>query len=205
MAIPIVIAVHQALARAGIGIVLATEPEINLVGEANNAEELLALVLDLQPDVVLMERSLPGPPVEETIRQLKSLNAEIKIILLATFNNEINSPSLINAEINGLILKDEPIESFIEAIKTVMQRGTWYSRSDLEKTDNLRNSETALTCREIEVLKLVADGKKNEQIAEELGIAERTVRSHIESIMTKMQVNNRTEATTKAIRLGWIK
>ena len=205
MAISIVLAVHQALARVGLSAVLATEPEITLVGEANNAKELRALALDLQPKIVLMELCLPGPPVDETIRQLKSLNGEIKIILLATLVTEIDSPSLIRAEINGLILKDEPIESFIDVIKTVMQRGTWFSRSDQKKTENLRNSETALTCREIEVLKLVADGKKNEQIAEELGVAERTVRTHIESIITKMQVNNRTEAATKAIRLGWIK
>ena len=109
------------------------------------------------------------------------------------------------AKISGYILKDEAAEVVNQAIRTVMQGGKWFSQVIMEKMANVPNFEDALTGREFEVLKLAGEGKSNAQIGEELCITERTVRKHLENIMQKMQVNNRTEAVKTAIQMGWIK
>jgi len=205
MSIRILHADDHPLIRAGIRTTLSTEPEFIVVGEACDGNEAQAMSLDLRPDVLLLDLSMPGASAEETIRILKTACADIKIFILTAFDNDIYIRALLEAEISGYILKDEAAEVVIQAIRTVMHGGKWFSQVIMEKMANVPNFEDALTGREFEVLQLAGEGKSNAQIGEELCITERTVRKHLENIMQKMQVNNRTEAVKTAIQKGWIK
>ena len=205
MSIRILHADDHPLVRAGIRTTLSMEPEFIVVGEACDGNEAQAMCLELQPDVLLLDLCMPGPLAEETIQIVKSSCADTKIIILSAYDNDIYIRVLLEAEISGYILKDEAAEVINQAIRTVMQGGKWFSQVIMAKMANVPNFEDALTCREFEVLQLAGEGKSNAQIGEEINITERTVRKHLENIMQKMQVNNRTEAVKTAIQMGWIK
>lgn len=205
MTIRILLADDHPLIRAGIRSTLATESEFSVVGEACDGNEAQAMSLNLHPDVLLLDLSMSGPLAEETIRIVKSSCADTKIIILTAYDNEVYIRTLIEADISGYILKDEAVEVVTEAIRVVIQGRFWFSQSITAKMTDVWNSETMLTSREFEVLQLAWEGKSNTQIGEEMNITERTVRKHMENIMQKMQVNNRTEAVKTAIQLGWIK
>lgn len=205
MSIRILHADDHPLVREGIRASLSTEPEFIVVGEACDGNEAQAMCLELQPDVLLLDLCMPGPLAEETIQLVKSSCADTKIIILTAYDNEVYIRTLIEADISGYILKDEAVEVVIEAIQAVMQGRFWFSQSIAEKLTDIHTSESVLTPREFEVLQLAGEGKSNTQIGEEMNITERTVRKHMENIMQKMQVNNRTEAVKTAIQRGWIK
>ena len=205
MSIRILHADDHPLVREGIRATLSTEPEFIVMGEACDGNEAQAMCLELQPDVLLLDLCMPGPLAEETIRIVKSSWAGTKIIILTAYDDEVYIRTLIEADISGYILKDEAVEVVTEAIRTVMQGGFWFSQSITAKMTDAWNSESMLTSREFEVLQLAGEGKSNAQFGEEMNITERTVRKHMENIMQKMQVNNRTEAVRTAIQMGWIK
>lgn len=205
MSIRILHADDHPLVREGIRASLSTEPEFIVVGEACDGNEAQAMCLELQPDVLLLDLCMPGPLAEETIQIVKSSCADTKIIILTAYDNEVYIRVLLEANISGYILKDEAVGVVTEAIRTVMQGGFWFSQSITAKMTDAWNSESMLTSREFEVLQLAGEGKSNAQIGEEMNITERTVRKHMENIMQKMQVNNRTEAVKTAIQMGWIK
>ena len=205
MSIRILHADDHPLVRAGIRTTLSTEPEFIVVGGACDGNEAQTMCLELQPDVLLLDLCMPGPLAEETIQIVKSLCADTKIIILTAYDNEVYIRTLIEADISGYILKDEAVKVVIEAIQAVMQGRFWFSQSITAKMTDICNSKNILTLREFEVLQMAWEGKSNVQIGEEMNITERTVRKHMENIMQKMQVNNRTEAVRTAIQMGWIK
>lgn len=205
MSIRILHADDHPLVREGIRASLSTEPEFIVVGEACDGNEAQAMCLELQLDVLLLDLCMPGPLAEETIQIVKSSCADTKIIILTAYDNEVYIRVLLEANISGYILKDEAVGVVTEAIRTVMQGGFFFSQSITAKMTDAWNSESMLTSREFEVLQLAGEGKSNAQIGEEMNITERTVRKHMENIMQKMQVKNRTEAVKTAIQMGWIK
>jgi len=205
MTIRVVSADCHPLFRAGINTVVSTETEFIVVGEACDGEEAQTLCLELQPDVLLLDLSMPGLSAEETIRAVKSSCKNIKIIILTAYDDEGSINSLLECDIHGYILKTEPAEVMVEAIRSVMQGGFFFSQSIAEKLSDVNSTLNMLTPREFDVLLLVGEGKCNKAIAEELSITKRTVRKHMENIMQKMQAVNRTEVVTKAIHMGWIK
>jgi DNA-binding NarL/FixJ family response regulator len=205
MTVRVVSADCHPLFRAGIDASLSTNAEFIVVGEACDGNEAQAMCLELQPDVVLLDLCMPGPSAEETIRAVKSSCKNIKIIILTAYDNEGSIRSLLECDIHGYILKNEAVEVMVEAIRCVMHGGFFFSQSIAEKLSDVKSYQNMLTPREFDVLLLVGEGKCNKAIGEELSITERTVRKHMENIMQKMQVNNRTEVVTKAIHSGWIK
>jgi DNA-binding NarL/FixJ family response regulator len=204
MTIRVVSADCHPLFRAGINTVVSTETEFIVVGEACDGEEAQTLCLELQPDVLLLDLSMPGLSAEETIRAVKSSCKNIKIIILTAYDNEGYVRTLLECDIHGYILKTETAEVIVEAILSVMQGGFFFSQSVQEKMAEVQDSAVHLTSRELEVLELVREGNSNLQIGDALNISDRTVRSHLENILQKMQANNRTEAVRMAIQQGWI-
>jgi len=160
------------------------------------------------PDVLLLDLNMPGPTAFETVAYLREHCPQVKVVMLTAYDDDTYVHGLVAVGVAGYVLKDEIEEAVVRAIHTVMQGDTWFSRSVVEKLAQLANGEAppvekpALTKRELEVLKLVAQGYRNQRIAEELCISERTVRSHLRNIYDKIGVQSRTEAALWAMRQG---
>ena len=152
---------------------------------------------------------MPGPPAAETVAYLCEHCSQTKIVVLTAYRND-NYVRGVAGNIEGYVLKDEAPEVVVEAIRTVMQGGVWFSKPIVEKLSRLASGKalldekSALTKRELEVLKLVAEGYTNIQIGETLSISERTVRFHMEKILAKLGVSNRTQTVAVATQRGWI-
>lgn len=204
MSINILLAAEQPLDRLAIRLMLEAEAEFSVAGEANNGDEVLAMSLNLQPDVVILDLNSPGLAAGEIIRKLDESQFGTKIIVLAAEDDGSLEKLWMERKINGFILKDEVEDVLIKAVRSVMRGIPRFSRCDWPDMAGGENSVKALTPREREVLRLVAQGKSNREIGKELNIAERTVRSHMESILQKLRVANRVEAVMAAVKLGWI-
>jgi len=153
---------------------------------------------------------MPGPSAFKTVAFLREHCPQVKAVMLTAYDDDAYVHGLVAAGVAGYVLKDEIEEAVVRAIRAVMQGDTWFSRSVVEKLARPATSEAplaekpALTERELEVLRLLARGHTNAQIAEAMSIAERTVRFHMEKILAKLSVSNRTEAVAVATQRGWI-
>ncbi|MDQ7028849.1 MAG: response regulator transcription factor [Ardenticatenia bacterium] len=186
------------LIRAGVYSVLEEEGDIEIVGEANSTVGLEAKCAQLQPDVVLLDLRIPGPPPAEVIERLQAHHPDVHIIVLTAYDEEAYIRLAVGARISGYILKDEMPDSIVKAIRTVMEGGVWYSRAIANKLSRLirqphRLPEPVLTPREKEVLRLIAQGYSNTEIAEALNLAYQTVRNYISRIYSKLGVHSRSE------------
>jgi DNA-binding NarL/FixJ family response regulator len=203
--IRVLVADDHPLMRAGIRAQLAIEHDMILAGEAVDGHAVRQLGQELDPDVVLLDLSMPGPPVLETIAYLRQHHPKLKIIILTAYDDEAFVRGIV-PHVAGYVLKDETTEAVTRAIRTVMQGDTWFSRSVVDKLIQLNTekpfqvNEPALTKREWEVLRLLAQGCSNLQIAEMLSIAERTVRFHLRNICDKIGACSRIEAALWAAR-----
>ncbi len=187
------------LIRAGVYSVLEEEEGIDIVGEAANTVGLEAKCAELKPDVVLLDLRIPGPPPAEVIERLQTHHPHIHIIVLTAYDEEAYIRLAVGSRISGYILKDEMPDSIVKAIRTVVEGGVWYSRTIADKLSRLvrrphRLPEPDLTPRERDVLRLIAQGYSNSEIAEELGLAYQTVRNYISRIYSKLGVRSRSEA-----------
>jgi DNA-binding NarL/FixJ family response regulator len=193
--------------RVGLRAILEPEPDLTLVGEAADGDETRRLCEELAPDVLLLDLSMPGPPAAETVAYLREHCSQTKIVVLTAYSND-HYVRGVAGNIEGYVLKDEAPETVVQAIHAVMQGGVWFSKPIVEKLAQLAAGEASpdeqptLTQRELEVLRLLAQGYRNQRIAEELCISERTVRSHLRNIYDKIGVQSRTEAALWAARQG---
>jgi DNA-binding NarL/FixJ family response regulator len=205
--IKLLIADDHPLIRAGLINSLERNKEISVVGEAQDNDEAQRLVQELRPDVVLLDIRMPGPSVLTTVQFINSNFPETKTIILSAFDDEIYVRSLIPLGIAGYVLKDEVPDTLIRAITAVYCGDTWYSHKIIEilaKTNfsSSMEGEAFLTRREMEVLTQLAKGYDNVVIAENLSIAEGTVKNHIVSIYQKLGVHSRAEAVVKILESG---
>ncbi|MBG7610114.1 MAG: response regulator transcription factor [Anaerolineae bacterium] len=199
----------HSIVRKGIKATLAMIEDMELVGEAANGREAVERVATAKPDVVLMDLVMPEMDGIEAIRRIKSQHADIQILVLTTFAGEDKIFPAIKAGALGYQLKDSGPEELLEAIRQV-NRGESslhpiIARKVLaELTGPTEKPTTAdpLTAREIEVLRLVAQGMENPEIAEKLVISEATVRTHVSNIMSKLHLASRTQAALYALREG---
>jgi len=154
--------------------------------------------------------NMPSLPAFETVAYLREHCPQVKVVMLTAYDDDLYVHGLVAAGVAGYVLKDEIEEAVVRAIRTVMQGDTWFSRTVVEKLARPAPSEAppaekpALTDRELEVLRLAAQGKTNKEIAQKLGIRPRTVAFHVEKLLTKLGSSNRAEAVAKAIQCGWI-
>ncbi len=197
------------IVRRGIRAVLELEPDIELVGEAGNGVAAVAQAQALQPDVILMDLVMPNMDGVEAIRRIKAQRPEVRILVLSTFAGEETVLSAIKAGASGYQLKDSSPETLVEAIRA-SQRGeaslhpaaaakVLHEISAPPKQPPLTEP---LTQREMEVLRCVARGFDNREIAAKLAIREATVRTHVSNIMAKLHVASRTQAALYAVKQG---
>jgi NarL family two-component system response regulator LiaR len=207
--IRVLIADDHSIVRKGIGALLATEPSVQVVGEACNGLEAIDKFKTLQPDVVLMDMVMPEMDGLEAIRHLIEYQPEIRILVLTSFASiEMILPA-IKAGALGYLLKDSSPEELVNAIHQVhCGNSTLHPAvarkllNEISQPSDQQGSTEPLTERETTVLKLVAQGYSNRDIANELTISEATVRTHVSHILAKLELSSRTQAALYALRKG---
>ena len=212
MKIKILIADDHPVVREGLSAMLNKEPDIQVVGEAENGVEAINKAKELQPDIVLMDLRMPEVDGVEAMRQIRVKNPDMKFIVLTTYDNDEYIFKGIEAGARAYLLKDAPREELFEAIRAVYRGESLIQPAVagrvLDRFAELSRQVQvpgALSEREVEVLKLIAKGSANKFIAVSLSIGESTVKTHIQSIFQKLGVGDRTEAVTQAIKKGIIK
>src|SRR5690606_15534385 len=219
MSITVVIAADQPLRREGLARILATEPGIEVVGEAGSADEALAKVEELRPDVVLMDISMPGGGLMAT-REISQRFPDTGVIILTIHDDEQYLYELVRAGAKGYLVKDSEPRRVVEAIRHVHAGGSYLPPDLMDKVlgefrrlqegggtarERPRTGAEALTARELEILQLIVEGRSNAQIAAALYISEKTVKNHITNILRKLDLHDRTQAAVFALRHGLAK
>jgi len=191
------------LVRKGIAAILSTESDLDLVAEANTAEEAIRLHREHRPDVTLMDLRLPDRSGIEATRLIQEESPGAKIIALTSYDGDQDIYRALEAGVRGYLLKEMVHTEVIRAIRTVHSGKRFIP---LEVTQQLHGffPEVALTPREIEVLSLVARGLGNREVGNKLGTAPGTVKAHMQSILSKLDAKDRTHAVTLALRRGII-
>jgi len=202
----------HALFRRGLEMVLGNEPDLELVGEASDGQEAVEKSQDLMPDVVLMDVRMPRRSGIEATSQIRDLLPHVKILMLTISDDEADLYDAIKAGASGYLLKEIPIEEVSDAIRSVWAGQSRISPSMASKlltefTNLAKKADEKqavpsprLTDRELEVLKLVAQGMSNREIASELYISENTVKNHVRNILEKLHLHSRMEAVVYAVR-----
>ena len=199
----------QARILAQLSRLLETFEEVEIVGSARDGADALALVAQLRPDVVLLDLGLPDMDGIEVTRRVRSSHPATEILIFTIFDEEDRVLEAVRAGASGYLLKGASAERIVEALRDVHQGGSviqpQLARSLLRRFQAPANEGgPSLTPRETEILTLIAKGLSNRSAAEMLNLSRATVRTHLEHIYAKLDVSNRTEAVTEAIRRGLI-
>ncbi|MBI9043758.1 MAG: response regulator transcription factor [Anaerolineaceae bacterium] len=207
--IRILIADDHTVVRQGIRTMLEPKVDLKLVGEAANGQEAIDQCKKLQPDVVLMDLLMPVKNGLEAIQEISKTHPLIHILVLTSFSEEEKVISALKAGAKGYILKDSSPQDLVQAIRDIHRGDMWlYPGMAPKIVQRLINpqkqtkSDPGLTEREIEVIKLVAQGFSNHEISVILGVGEGTVRFHVNHILSKLGLTNRTQAALYALREG---
>ncbi len=206
--IRVVLADDHPVVRSGIRGFLDHEVDIQVVGEASTGKDALVLVNELSPDVLLLDLQLPDMKGMDVARQLQQEERKVKVLVLSAHDDAFYINELMEYGAVGYLLKEEAPEFIIDAVRGVARGEVgWVSRgvaahmvARLRGEEN--QSEAMLTRREMDVLRLIIEGKTNQNIGVTLGISEKTVEKYIYSIFQKLGVNSRTEAAVYAVREG---
>ena len=212
--IRVVVADDQPLVRAGLRMILATESDIEVVGEAADGEQAITVCNDQAPDVVLMDVRMPGVDGIQATRQLLLTKQPPRILMLTTFDLDEIVYEALRAGASGFLLKDAPEERLTTAIRVVADGGSLFAPSVTRRLieefakrapTQPKPSLSGLTDRETEVLEQVARGLCNSEIAARLYITDNTVKTHIARILTKLQLRDRVHAVVLAYESGLVK
>lgn len=208
MSIQIVIADDHPIVREGLAAVLETQPDFEIVGQANDGAEAVDLVAALQPDVVLLDLEMPHVDGVQALRAMRAANADLKALVFTAFDTDERIISAVQAGARGYLLKGAPRDELFNAIRVVAAGGSTLqpvvAAKLMERMTGPAASEEPLTERELEVLRLMAQGLQNKEIANTLVISERTVKFHVSAILAKLGAGNRTEAVRLAVQRGFV-
>lgn len=182
---------------------LGTQPNLEVVGSASTGEEAVEMVRGRGPDVLLLDLRMPGMNGVDTLLALLKTGTSARTIILTSFETDEDIYRAFQAGAQGYLLKDTSLREMVDAIATV-HAGKRYVPSHIASRLAERMMRTNLTVRELEILKMLAKGPTNKEIAQALGISDNTVRNHVNSIIEKLEVSDRTEAATTAIQRGLI-
>jgi NarL family two-component system response regulator LiaR len=207
--IRILITDDHAIVREGQRALIDVEPGMEVVGEAADGLEAVELARALEPDVILLDLLMPRMGGVEAIQAIKAENSRSRILVLTSFAEDEKVYTAIKAGALGYLLKDASPDEILAAIRDVANGHASMPpiiahklMSELQRTSNRPPTEDPLTARELEILKLVAQGLPNLEIAERLVVSERTVRTHVSNILGKLHLANRTQAALYALREG---
>jgi two-component system, NarL family, response regulator LiaR len=199
--------------RNGVRAYLETLPDFQVVGEASSGEEAIGLVSDLIPDLVLMDLIMPGLDGVETIRRIKKISPRTQVVVLTSYHEDVHIFPALKAGAISYILKDMKMDKLVDALHRAVQgEVTLHPRVAVRVLQNIRGENpeneplfTELTERELDVLKLIASGLSNSQIAEKLVISENTVKGHVSNILSKLHMADRTQVAVYAWQSGIVK
>ena len=212
--IRVLIADDHTLVRDGTRRILEAEKDLEVVAEASNGEEAVALTSSFRPDVAIIDIAMPVLDGVEVTRQIKALYPATSVLILTAHDNDQFIYNLLEAGAAGYLLKSVRSQELVDAVRAlhagesvlhpaIARKVLNYFASPSGRDKKRGRSET-LTQRELDILKLVTKGLSNKEIADELSLSARTVQRHLESIFTKLQVGSRTEAVVRALKEGWI-
>ncbi|MEH6986884.1 response regulator transcription factor [Cytobacillus firmus] len=210
MAIKVLIADDHHVVRRGLVFFLKTQQEIEIIGEAKNGLEAVEMMQTHQPDVVLMDLDMPVMNGIEATRQIKLNYPDVKIMILTSFSDQDHVIPAIEAGASGYQLKDIEPDILVQAIIQLMKgenqlhpKATSHLLTHLtNKNSTERHPLEELTKRELEVLREIAKGKSNKEIASSLFITEKTVKTHVSNLLSKLELADRTQAALYAVRHG---
>jgi DNA-binding NarL/FixJ family response regulator len=207
----VVLADDHPMYRYGVAAVLADEPRIDLVGQASTGRELLEMVATLGPDVVVTDLRMPDVDGIEVTRRLVAESPELPVLLLTMHDDDESVYGAMRAGARGYLLKGADSTELVATVLTLAAGGTAFGPAVARRivgffmestTKYVQGTFPGLTPREREVLDLLAAGRRNHAIAERLGMSEKTVRNHLSSILTKLQVSDRAAAIVRAREAG---
>ena len=201
--ISVLIADDHTVVREGLVSLIRRKPDMTVLGEATNGREAVDLWKQHRPDVMLLDLRMPELDGVSAIKEIREHDADAHIIVLTTFDGDEDIYRAIQAGAKGYLLKDVPREALMDSIRRVHAGETCVPVHLAAKLAERVSGET-LSSREIDVLKLMAQGKSNKEIGATLFISEGTVKSHVKAIFAKMNVISRTEAVANATRRGLI-
>jgi DNA-binding NarL/FixJ family response regulator len=201
----------QTLFRVGLARLLAGDSRIEIVGEAGDGAEALKAVGSLKPDVVLMDIKMPNLDGIGATREITANHPDVKILILTSFDADAQVIQALKAGANGYLLKNSSLESVVSSLLAVMSGERVMASAVANRVLEMLTGSTStkefydgLTAREMEILKLLAGGMANKQIAFQLTISEKTVRNHVSNMYEKLNVFDRTQAALYAVRKGLI-
>ncbi len=207
--IRILIVDDHAVVREGLRALIEAKPDMELVGESEDGVEAVLMARTLKPDVILLDLLMPRMDGIEAIGEIKQENPHARILILTSFAADDKVFPAIKAGAAGYLLKDSSSQALIQAIREVHQGKSSLHPTiarklirEFSRPSTAAPAENLLTEREVAVLKLIAGGLSNQEIAETLVISERTVSSHVSNILEKLHLTNRTQAAVYALREG---
>jgi two-component system, NarL family, response regulator LiaR len=210
--IRILIADDHKVVREGLRAFLAPSPEYEVIGEANNGAETVDLAVRLQPDVILLDMVMPVLNGIRATQEIIKSCPNTKVLIISSFVEESQVIEAIRAGASGYLLKDSSPEEIETAIQNVIKGDSAFPPRiasilvrEINRPEKAREKTAPLTEREIEILKLLAHGMSNQDIADRLFLSVWTVRTYVTGILNKLQVENRTQATLYALREGLVK
>jgi len=207
--IRILIADDHPIVRQGLELVVSVQPDLELVAQASNGAEAVQLAQEIRPDVIVMDLQMPVKDGLTAINEINQLGIGSKILVLTSFPEDEMVVKAVKIGATGIMLKDSPPEKLLEAIRTVHQGESALHPTIVRKLmDEVRqpsqplHPKDLLTPREIEVLKCLAQGLTNREIALQLDVSVRTVTTHVRNILDKLYLDNRTQAALYAVEQG---
>ena len=207
----VVIADDQTLFRTGLARLLDEDSRVEVVGQAADGAEAVALALKLKPDVILMDLKMPNVDGIEATRQLVAADPSINVLILTTFEADNYVIQALKAGARGYVLKDSLASAIVSSIVAVMAGERVMASAVANRVLEMLTGTTTpkefydgLTAREIEILKLAASGLANKQIAFRLTISEKTVRNHVSNMYDKLGIYDRSQAVLYAVRKGLV-
>jgi DNA-binding NarL/FixJ family response regulator len=207
----VLIADDQTLFRSGLAKLLEEDPRVEVVGQVSDGAEVVEAVGTLQPDVVLMDIKMPNLDGIEATRRVLAEHPEVKILVLTTFDADSFVLQALRAGASGYVLKDSQPEAIVSSVLAVMAGERVMASAVANRVLDMLSGATTpkefydgLTTREIEILRLLATGQANKQIARKLNISEKTVRNHVSHMYEKLGIYDRSQAVLYAVRKGLV-
>ena len=193
---------HQ-LMREGIAAVLAREPDMQVVAEGADGEQAIALYARHRPDVTLLDLQMPRLGGLDALKQIRANDPQAQVIVLTTYGGDAQAVAALKAGASGYLLKTSLLNELVDTIRRV-HAGQRYVPPEMSMQIAAHAADEPLTVREIEVLRLVAIGYPNKQVANQLSVSAETVKTHMKNIMDKLRAKDRTHAVTIALNRGFL-